>query len=137
MIAPDRASRLWYWLGLLDGEVLMGTTRYTTVNGRIISQTKNGVYTRFLFNPLGSVIATVNSAGAVSNRTTYWPNGEVRTGGVSAVTNMGFCGAWAITPTPQPGCMSGPDIIGPCWAGGRRLIRFGPPCQLTNTPKRG
>jgi|CXWL01.1.fsa_nt_gi RHS repeat-associated protein len=69
-------------------------TRYTTINGRIISQTKNGVYTRFLFNPLGSVIATVNSAGAVSNRTTYWPYGEVRTGGVSSLTNLGFCGAW-------------------------------------------
>jgi RHS repeat-associated protein len=70
----------------------MGTTRYINANGRTICQTKNGVYTRFVHNPQGSVVATVNSSGALSNLTTYWPYGEVMSGGVSSVTNLGYLG---------------------------------------------
>jgi RHS repeat-associated protein len=66
---------------------------YRTVNGRILGH-KAGVASEYLLDPLGSVIGTSNSAGVVSNRTTYWPFGEVRTGGVSSVTPFGFCGGW-------------------------------------------
>jgi RHS repeat-associated protein len=67
---------------------------YRTVNGRILGHNKAGVASEYLLDPLGSVIGTSTSAGVVSNRTTYWPYGEVRTGGVSSVTPFGFCGAW-------------------------------------------
>jgi RHS repeat-associated protein len=72
----------------------MPVTTFKTVAGRVLAQNKGGVYTRLVHDPLGSVIGTSTSAGVVSNRTTYWPYGEVRTGGVSAVTPFGFCGGW-------------------------------------------
>jgi RHS repeat-associated protein len=72
----------------------MPTTTFRTVNGRILGHNKAGVASEYLLDPLGSVIGTSTSAGVVSNRTTYWPYGEVRTGGVSSVTPFGFCGGW-------------------------------------------
>ena len=72
----------------------MPVTNYTTVNGRVVSQNKAGVYSQLLRDPLGNVIATANSAGTKTNDTTYWPYGEVRTGGVGVITNFGFCGTW-------------------------------------------
>ena len=72
----------------------MPVTNYVTVNGRVVSQNKAGVYSSLLRDPLGNVIATANAAGTKANDTTYWPYGEVRTGGVSSVTSFGFCGTW-------------------------------------------
>jgi RHS repeat-associated protein len=72
----------------------MPTTTFRTVNGRILGHNKAGVASEYLLDPLGSVIGTSTSSGVVSNRTTYWPYGEVRTGGVYSVTPFGFCGGW-------------------------------------------
>jgi RHS repeat-associated protein len=72
----------------------MPVTNFRNVAGRILAQSKVGVSTEYLLDPLGSVIGTSTSAGVVSNRTTCWPYGEVRTGGVASVTPFGVCGGW-------------------------------------------
>lgn len=64
------------------------TTTYLTVNGRVLQQAKNGVTHRLITDPQGSVIATLDDAGNVANKTNYWPFGS----GVSSVTNLGYLG---------------------------------------------
>ena len=53
----------------------MGTTYYNTVNGRMISQKKNGVRTNFHTDALGSITTTTVN-GAVENTYRYKPYGE-------------------------------------------------------------
>lgn len=53
----------------------MGTTYYHSVNGRITGQTKDGVKTHFLTDPLGSVTATLSDAGVEENTYRYKPYG--------------------------------------------------------------
>ena len=44
----------------------MPVTTYRTVSGRIRSQNKGGVYMGYLLDPLGNVIGTISSGGAIS-----------------------------------------------------------------------
>jgi hypothetical protein len=55
------------------------TTRYTTIDGEIISQSRGGVEHGYIPDPSGSVVALQDSTGAVTDRFDYWPYGEVRT----------------------------------------------------------
>ncbi|HRD31245.1 MAG TPA: hypothetical protein PLB31_08980 [Fimbriimonadaceae bacterium] len=58
----------------------MPVVNYTTVNGRILHEDRNGVKTLFMPDTLGNVIETRNmDTGAQTSSTTYWPYGEVRT----------------------------------------------------------
>jgi hypothetical protein len=113
----------------------MPTTTFRTVNGRILGHNKAGVASEYLLDPLGSVIGTSTSAGVVSNRTTYWPYGEVRTGGVSSVTPFGFCGGWGYY-TGSPGrIFYSSDIYRPTLAtwesvGFLRQVTTAPPSSL-------
>jgi RHS repeat-associated protein len=70
----------------------MPVTTFKTVAGRVLAQNKGGVYTRLVHDPLGNVIATCDAAGVVSNNTTYWPYGEVRTETGTNPSSWGFVG---------------------------------------------
>ncbi|MCG9894073.1 MAG: hypothetical protein MH204_01185 [Fimbriimonadaceae bacterium] len=52
-------------------------TTYTTVNGQILHQEKDGVRTHLIPDTLGSIVATIDEAGTVASRTDYLPYGEV------------------------------------------------------------
>lgn len=66
---------------------------YTVLNGKIISEERGGVESRYVSDALGSTIAIEGSGGAVTDTIGYWPYGEVsiRTG--STDTPFLFLGA--------------------------------------------
>ncbi|MFO0090709.1 MAG: hypothetical protein ACK538_03080 [Armatimonadota bacterium] len=73
----------------------MPVVNYTTVNGRILHEDRNGVKTLFMPDTLGNVIETRNmDTGAQTSSTTYWPYGEVRTQTGTNPSPFGFCGVW-------------------------------------------
>jgi RHS repeat-associated protein len=60
----------------------MGTVRYTTVNGEVIAEKRNGVRSLYVPDPLGSTVALLDNTQTRTDTFTYWPYGEenVRTG---------------------------------------------------------
>lgn len=66
-------------------------TKYTTLDGEILSVDVDGSYFNLLPDPQGNVVAHISDTGTVTNPTTYWPYGEVRTGGTGI---LGFGGSW-------------------------------------------
>jgi RHS repeat-associated protein len=54
------------------------TTVYTTVNGQILHEVRDGVEAYYRPDTLGNVIATTSTTGTVRSTHTYWPYGEVR-----------------------------------------------------------
>ena len=82
----------------------MPVVNYTTVNGRILHEDRNGVKTLFMPDTLGNVIETRNmDTGAQTSSTTYWPYGEVRTQTGTNPSPFGFCGVWGYyTQAGQP-----------------------------------
>lgn len=54
----------------------MGTVRYTTINGELISEKRNGVRSLYLPDPLGSTIALLDNTQTQTDQWTYWPYGE-------------------------------------------------------------
>ena len=65
---------------------------YSNFCGMVVSETRNGVESDYISDPLGSNIGLMNSAGAMTDRWEYWPFGEVvsRTG--TSVTPLTFLG---------------------------------------------
>ena len=82
----------------------MPVVNYTTVNGRILHEDRDGVKTLFMPDTLGNVIETRNmDTGAQTSSTTYWPYGEVRTQTGTNPSPFGFCGVWGYyTQAGQP-----------------------------------
>jgi RHS repeat-associated protein len=72
----------------------MSWTTYTTVNGQILHQEKDGVGTHLIPDTLGNIIATIDEAGTVTSRTDYLPYGEVESQTGTNPTPFGFVGAW-------------------------------------------
>jgi RHS repeat-associated protein len=72
----------------------MSWTTYTTVNGQILHQDKDGVGTHLIPDTLGNIIATIDEAGTVTSRTDYLPYGEVESQTGANPTPFGFVGAW-------------------------------------------
>ncbi|RYG44373.1 hypothetical protein EON79_15040 [bacterium] len=68
------------------------TATYTTVNGQILHEERNGVETEFVPDPIGSVIQTRNSAGNTTSTAVYWPYGEVRTSTGTNPSPWGYIG---------------------------------------------
>lgn len=70
----------------------MPTVRYTTVNGRVIAEKRNGV--RKLYRPdhLGSTIAMYDNTQTKSDTWVYWPYGAVRTRTGTTATPFQFVG---------------------------------------------
>ena len=67
---------------------------YTTVNGRLVEENRNGVVTRYVPDTLGNVSKTADVNGNIASETTYWPFGEVRTQVGTNPSPWGFCGVW-------------------------------------------
>ncbi len=55
-------------------------TTYTTVNGQIVSQMKDGVSTHLIPDTNGNVIAAVNSITEMTDPASYWPDGQLQAG---------------------------------------------------------
>jgi len=56
--------------------------RYTTVNGEIIAEKRNGVRSLYVPDPLGSTVALLDNTQTITDTVSYFPYGEVaaRTG---------------------------------------------------------
>lgn len=78
--------------GSSDGNTLMPTVRYTTVNGRVIAEKRGGV--RKLYRPdhLGSTIALYDNTQTKTDTWVYWPYGAVRTRTGTTATPFQFVG---------------------------------------------
>jgi hypothetical protein len=57
----------------------MATVRYTTINGEVIAEKRNGVRRLYTPDPLGSTVALLDNTQTQLDTFTYWPYGEVRT----------------------------------------------------------
>ena len=70
----------------------MGTVRYQTINGEILSEIRGGVRKQYVPDPLGSTVALADSTGAMTDTFEYWPYGEVRSRTGTSVTPFQFVG---------------------------------------------
>jgi RHS repeat-associated protein len=52
---------------------------YTNFNGRIVSETRNGVHSDYLRSTNANTIGLVNAAHVITDTWIYWPYGEVAT----------------------------------------------------------
>ncbi len=59
--------------------ITMPVVNYLTVDGEILSETRDGVERDYLPDPLGSTAALLDDTGAKTDEFTYWPYGETRT----------------------------------------------------------
>jgi len=70
----------------------VGVTSYLVVGGEILSETRNGVKSDYIPDPLGSTSALINSSGTITDTFIYWPYGQVRTHVGSSVTPFVYVG---------------------------------------------
>src|SRR2546423_1363348 len=70
----------------------MPTVRYTTVNGEVIAEKRNGVRSLYVPDPLGSTVALLDSTQTQTDTFTYWPYGEERTRTGTTATQFRFAG---------------------------------------------
>ena len=70
----------------------MGTVRYTTVNGMVLAEKRNGVRRELVADPLGSTVALVDATQTVTDTFIYWPYGEVNSRSGSTPTPFQFIG---------------------------------------------
>jgi len=65
---------------------------YTTINGDIVSEKRNGVPSDYIPDDLGSTIGLLSDTHQVIDTWTYWPYGEVRTHTGTSITPFTFVG---------------------------------------------
>jgi hypothetical protein len=65
---------------------------YTTINGEIVSEKRNGVPSDYIPDDLGSTIGLLSDTHQVIDTWTYWPYGEVRTHTGTSITPFTFVG---------------------------------------------
>ena len=65
---------------------------YTNFCGRVVAENRGGVVSTYVSDPLGSIIGLIDSAGAMTDRWTYWPYGEVATRTGTNPTPLTFLG---------------------------------------------
>lgn len=66
--------------------------RYTTVNGRVIAEKRNGVRSFYVSDSLGSTVALIDNTQTITDTFEYWPYGEVRTRTGTNPTPLQFVG---------------------------------------------
>lgn len=65
---------------------------YTTVNGQVIAENRNGVRSLYLPDSLGSTAALIDNTQTLTDTFEYWPYGEVRTRTGTNTTALRFVG---------------------------------------------
>ena len=70
----------------------MGVTSYLTVDGEILSETRSGVDSDYVPQPIGSTSALLNSSQTITDTFTWWPYGEQRSHSGSSITPFGCIG---------------------------------------------
>ena len=65
---------------------------YTTFDGEIVSENRNGVMRDYVPDPLGSTVALLDNTQAQSDTFSYWPYGENRTRTGTTATPYQFVG---------------------------------------------
>ena len=65
---------------------------YSNFCGMVVSDTRNGVESDYVYDTLDSTIGLLNSAGTMTDRWEYWPYGEVISHTGSSVTPLTFLG---------------------------------------------
>ena len=68
------------------------TVRYLTIDGEIVSETRSGVRSDYIPDPLGSTAALINSSHTITDTFLWWPYGEQRSHVGSSKTPFGFEG---------------------------------------------
>ena len=68
------------------------TVRYLTIDGEIVSETRSGVRSDYIPDPLGSTAALINSSHTITDTFLWWPFGEQRSHVGSGVTPFGYGG---------------------------------------------
>jgi len=68
------------------------TTTYTTVNGRILRQNKEGVVHNFVSDPLGSVVMVRDNSGNTAYEAEYDPYGNVQSETGTNPSEFGYVG---------------------------------------------
>src|SRR5687767_9197518 len=70
----------------------MGTVRYTSLDGEIIAEKRNGVRRSYLPDAIGSTLALLDNTQTQTDTFTYWPYGEVKNRTGSTATPFGYGG---------------------------------------------
>ena len=70
----------------------MSVTTYTTVNGRILRQNKDGVVHNFVSDPLGSVVMVRDTSGNTVYEAEYDPYGNVQSETGTNPSSLGYVG---------------------------------------------
>ena len=70
----------------------MPTTDYLTLGGEVLAETRGGVERDYLPDPLGSVVALLDSSQARTDEVAYWPYGEERSRTGTTPTPFRFVG---------------------------------------------
>src|SRR5580658_7602828 len=70
----------------------MPVVNYLTIDGEIVSETRNGVKSDYIPDPLGSTSKLVNTSQAVTDTFEYWPYGELKLHTGGSGTPMRFVG---------------------------------------------
>lgn len=68
------------------------TVSYLTINGEILSETRDGVESDYIPDPLGSTAALIDSSHTITDTFTWRPYGEQRSHSGSSVTPFGYTG---------------------------------------------
>lgn len=66
----------------------------TNVLGQVFIESRGGVDTKLIPDPLGNVVKCKNSAGTYTYSAEYWPCGEVQSSTGSNPRNFGYVGTW-------------------------------------------
>src|SRR5438309_1323973 len=79
---------------LLPSEkTLVGTVRYTTVQGEVIAEKRAGTRKFYVPDPLGSTVALLDNTQTQTDTFSYWPYGEVKTRTGTTGTPFQYLGA--------------------------------------------
>jgi RHS repeat-associated protein len=68
------------------------TVSYLTIDGEIVSETRSGVRSDYIPDPLGSMAALINSSHTITDTFSWWPFGQLRSHVGSSTTPLGFIG---------------------------------------------
>lgn len=103
----------------------MGRVSYATLDGEIVSETREGVERDYLPDSLGSTIALMDDTQTLTDTWTYWPYGEVASRAGTNPTPMQWVGPLGITRIHRTATTSARESKPPTWQGGRLSIHFG------------